>query len=123
VTAVGFYELYLNGNKVSDRVLDPGITDYRKTVLYSTYDVASLLKKGENVMGAMVGNGAWNLRKTTGRWSWHGTAVSFGNPALWVQLMITYTEGSQETIVTDNTWKTTSGPITFNNLYIRRRRL
>ncbi|MEN6323410.1 MAG: family 78 glycoside hydrolase catalytic domain [Proteiniphilum sp.] len=117
VTAVGFYELYLNGNKVGDHVLDPGITDYRKTVLYSTYDVTSLLKKGKNVVGAMVGNGAWNLRKTTGRWSWHGDAISFGNPALWVQLMITYTDGSQETIVSDNTWKTTSGPITFNNLY------
>lgn len=116
VTAAGFYELYLNGSKVGDHVLDPGITDYRKTVLYSTYDVASLLKKGENVVGAMVGNGAWNLRKTTGRWSWHGSAP-LGKPALWVQLMITYTDGSEETIVTDNTWKTTSGPITFNNLY------
>jgi alpha-L-rhamnosidase len=117
VTATGFYELFLNGEKVGNHVLDPGITDYRKTVLYSTYDVTSLLKEGTNAAGAMLGNGAWNFRKTEGRWSWGSGGTSFGNPALWMQLMIDYTDGIREVVVSDNSWKTADGPITFNNLY------
>ncbi|NCB06999.1 MAG: alpha-L-rhamnosidase [Bacteroidia bacterium] len=117
VTASGFYELFLNGKKVGDHVLDPGVTDYRKTVLYSTYDVTSMLKKGANVVGAMLGNGAWNMRKTEGRWSWGRGGATFGNPALIMQLIVTYTDGSQSVIISDETWKTAEGPITFNNLY------
>lgn len=117
VTASGFYEFFLNGEKVGDHVLDPGVTDYRETILYSTYDVTSLVKKGNNVAGAILGNGAWNLRKKEDRWSWGKGGTSFGNPVLWVQLMITYSDGSQDIVVTDDTWKTTESPITFNNLY------
>jgi alpha-L-rhamnosidase len=117
VTASGFYELFLNGEKVGNHVLDPGVTDYRETILYSTYDVTSMVKKGTNAAGAMLGNGAWNFRKTEGRWSWGSGGASFGNPALWMQLMIDYTDGTREMVVSDNSWKTTDGPITFNNLY------
>ena len=117
VTASGFYELYLNGQKVGDHVLDPGVTDYRKTILYSTYDVSSLLKNGDNATGAMLGNGAWNLRKTEGRWSWGSSGNSFGNPALFIQLIITYKDGSQSVVTSDESWRTSPGPINFNNLY------
>ncbi|MBW6537345.1 MAG: family 78 glycoside hydrolase catalytic domain, partial [Mariniphaga sp.] len=117
VTAAGFYELYLNGEKVGDHVLDPGVTDYRETILYSTYEVTDLLKKGTNTVGAMLGNGAWNFRKTEGRWSWGSGGASFGNPALWMQLIIDYADGSREVIVSDESWKTADGPVTFNNLY------
>lgn len=117
VSSCGFYEFYLNGEKVGDHVLEPGITDYRKTIQYSTYDVSRLLKKGDNVAGAMLGNGAWNLRKTEGRWSWGKGGSSFGNPLLLMQLMITYEDGSRAVVVSDDTWKYTSGPIVFNNLY------
>lgn len=117
VTAIGFYELYLNGEKVGDHVLDTGVTDYRETILYSTYDVTSFLKNGDNVAGAMLGNGAWNLRKAEHRWSWGGGGASFGNPALFMQLMITYKDASQSVITSDKTWKISPGPISFNNLY------
>ncbi len=117
VTAAGFYEFFLNGEKVGDHVLDPGITDYRKTILYSTYDVTSQLQKGMNTAGAILGNGAWNFHQTEGRWSWGRGGKSFGNPALWVQLMIRYSDGSEEVIISDNSWKTAASPITFNNLY------
>jgi alpha-L-rhamnosidase len=116
VTASGFYELFLNGEKVGDHVLDPGVTDYRKTILYSTYDVTSMMEKGLNVAGAMLGNGAWNMRKTEGRWSWGGGST-FGNPSFYMQLIITHSDGSQSVIVSDETWKTAPGPIIFNNLY------
>lgn len=117
VTASGFYEFYLNGQKVGDHVLDPGVTDYRKTVLYSTYDVTSLLKKGKNAAGAMLGNGAWNLRKTEGRWSWGSGGSAFGNPCFLMQLVITYKDGRQSVILSDESWKSAPGPVTFNNLY------
>jgi alpha-L-rhamnosidase len=117
VTARGFYEFYLNGEKVGDHVLDPAITDYRKTILYSTFDVTPMLKRGTNVAGAILGNGAWNLRKTEGRWSWGTGGDSLGKPAFLMQLMITYSDGSQAVVVTDNAWKYGEGPITFNNLY------
>lgn len=116
VTACGFYEFCLNGEKAGDHVLDPGITDYRKTVLYATYDVTGMLKKGTNVAGAMLGNGAWNMRKVDGRYSW-GEERTFGNPCFILQLHITYTDGSQEVVVSDETWRYAMGPVTFNNLY------
>ena len=59
VTGLGYYELYLNGEKVGDHVLDPGMTDYRKRILYATYDVTENLKSGLNVAGAFLGNGAF----------------------------------------------------------------
>lgn len=117
VTASGFYELFLNSEKVGNHVLDPGVTDYRETILYSTYDVTDLLQNGTNAAGVMLGNGAWNFRKTEGRWSWGSGGASFGNPALWMQLMIDYTDGTHEVVVSDSSWKTADGPITFNNLY------
>lgn len=69
VTAAGFYEFYLNGEKVGDHVLDPGVTDYRETILYSTYNVTDLLKKGSNAAGAILGNTAWNFQKTKNQWN------------------------------------------------------
>lgn len=117
VTAAGIYELHLNGQKVGDHVLDPGVTDYRETVLYSVYDVTELMEKGTNTVGAMLGNGAWNLRDTPDRYSWGRGNASLGNPCLIVQLMITYADGSQSVVVSDDSWKTGEGPISFNNLY------
>lgn len=116
VTAAGFYNLYLNNNRVGDHVLDPGITDYRQTILYSTYDVTSEIKKGKNAVGVMLGNGAWNMRKVQDRWSWH-SAKSHGNPALFLQLVITHKDGSQSIISSDESWKIGYGAITYNSLY------
>ncbi len=117
VTAGGIYEFYLNGKKVGDHVLDPAITNYRKTVLYSTYNVTSLLREGKNVAGAMLGNGAYNGRKAEGRYSWGSEGSSFGNPCLLAQINITYSDGSQSVIATDALWKYAWGPVTFNNFY------
>lgn len=117
VTGLGYYELYLNGNKVGDHVLDPAITDYRKRVLYSTYDITRQLKKGLNTAGAVLGNGAFRLRKIEDRYSWGNGGSKFGTPRLLMQMNITYTDGSKESIITDKSWKSSSSPITFNNLY------
>lgn len=117
VTAGGLYEFYLNGKKAGDHVLDPAITNYRKTILYSTYDVTRLLKTGKNVAGAMLGNGAYNGRKAEGRYSWGSDSKSMGNPCFLALIIITYSDGSQSVVGSDTSWKYTWGPVTFNNFY------
>lgn len=117
ITAAGFYEAYLNGKKVGDHVLDPSMTDYRKRVLYSTYDVSKQLQEGSNVIGVILGNGAFRLKKTEGRYCWANGGINLGSPRILAQLNITYKDGSKKKIASDNTWKSSSSPITFNNIY------
>ncbi len=117
ITAAGFYELSLNGKKVGDHVMDPSVTDYRKRVLYATYDVTTQLKSGKNIAGVILGNGAFHLKRTRGRYGWSSGGLDLGAPRLLAQLNITYTDGSQKKVATDESWKSSSGPITFNNIY------
>jgi alpha-L-rhamnosidase len=107
VSGLGYYELRLNGSKVGDHVLDPGITAYEKRVLYVTYDVASQLTQGPNTLGVIVGNG------------WYGV------PRLLLQCEVTYVDGSKDTFYSHRgflpepggKWRVTSGPILDNSVY------
>jgi alpha-L-rhamnosidase len=118
VATAGFYELYLNDTKVGDQVLDPSITDYRETVLYSVFDVTGQLKKGKNALGVMLANGAYNLTKrTTERYAWADGGIRLGNPKFMLQLHIIFKDGSSEMVTSDNSWKYTQGPVIFNNIY------
>lgn len=117
VTAGGFYEFSVNGKKVGEHVLDPSITDYRKRILYSCYDITNNLNQGLNVAGVMLANGAYNMRKVADRYSWGGGGSILGNPCFIAQLNITYEDGSQDIVISDQSWKYANGPITFNNLY------
>jgi alpha-L-rhamnosidase len=114
-TAAGLYELYLNGKKVGNDILHPAVSDYRKTVLYSVYDVTDLLQKGDNAFGVMLGNGAYNMRAAKDRYSWDGTQL--GNPCFSVQLNVVYKDGSEAVVTTDDGWKYTFGAVTFNHIY------
>jgi len=115
VTGVGYYEFYLNGKKVGDHVLDPGMTDYHKRVLYATYDVTKQMKNGANAAGFILGNGAWRMRTMKNRYAWKNR--KFGNPMAILQLNITFNDGTEKHIVTDASWKSSEGPITYNNIY------
>lgn len=117
VTTPGYYELYLNGQKVGDHVLDPGLTNNRKRVLYETYDVKDLLQQGPNALGMILGNGSYRVVKTEGRWSWHSTDHSFGTPPGRVQLHVVYENGAEELVVSDGSWKSSQSPITYNHIY------
>ena len=101
ICGIGYYELRLNGEKVGDKLLDPGATDYSKTLLYSIYDVTEDLDEGKNVIGIILGNG----------WS--------GSPKALLQLNIDYQDGSREEIVTDwgKGWDVARGPIVYNSIY------
>ena len=115
VSGVGYYEFFINGAHVSDRKLEPGYTHFDKRVLYSTYDVTSMLQHGENVLAAELGNGWLNIQSLS-VWEFEKARWRM-RPRMIAELRITYNDGTVQTIPTDRTWKTNSGPCSFNNLY------
>jgi alpha-L-rhamnosidase len=105
--ALGVYELHLNGKPVDTDVLSPGWTDFSKRVNYRGYDVTQQLKRGDNVLGAMLGDGWYaSYLAFTGKRHYYG-----GEPRLRVQLQIEYQDGTREVIGTDETWQAAVGPI------------
>ncbi len=112
-TALGLYELRLNGKKVGDDYFLPGWTDYEKRLYYQTFDITDQLKAGENVIGAVIADGWYagyigyallvHLDKVRG---FYGE-----NPSFMGQIDIEYEDGSTETIASDESWKANEGPI------------
>jgi len=114
IAAPGFFELFINGKKVSDDVLNPAFTNYDKTVLYNSYDVTSLLRTGANAMGVMLGNGWYN---STSKEVWGFDKAPWRNlPAVKLQLEIAYGNGEKQVVPTDLNWVAAAGPITFSAL-------
>jgi hypothetical protein len=113
ISGLGHYEVTLNGQKAGDSFLAPGWTDYDKTVFYNTYDITSLLKPGENVLGAVVGNGFYNINRERYR----KLVIAFGFPKMIAQLHLTYNDGTSETVVTDESWKGSPSPITYTSIF------
>ncbi|WP_455584562.1 family 78 glycoside hydrolase catalytic domain [Bacteroides sp.] len=128
VCGLGFYEMYISGDKIGDQVLAPAVTNYdkrtiehilypyddqsNKRVLYNTFDVTSHLKKGKNVLGVILGNGWYNQRgRTVEGCMWYDT------PRLLLQLEITYQDGTKEVIVSDESWKCTTGPLVSDGIF------
>jgi alpha-L-rhamnosidase len=119
ICGLGYYEAYLNGEKISDHVLDPGFTTYRKQALYVVHDITSLVKKGTNVAGIMLGSGWWNPLpfKLFGRWDLRNYQQT-GRPCLKAEIHIHYDDGTVEKVVTGDDWETAPGPIIQNNVYL-----
>ena len=113
-SGLGLSEFYLNGDKLGDHVLSPGLTDYDKRVLYVAYDVTDQLNQGENALGAILGNGRYFAPRLTVPTE----TRTYGYPKLLLQMEIEYQDGSKETIASDSKWMlTTDGPIGANNEY------
>jgi hypothetical protein len=115
VSGLGQYELSVNGRKVGDDILSPGWTDYRKTVLYDTYDVTPLIAKGDNAIGIILGNGMYNIQPDYVRYV--KFLNSYGPLMAIIQLRLEYADGSVETIDTGKSWQVSPGPVTFNNIF------
>lgn len=113
-TALGLYELRLNGEKVGDEYLLPGWTDYDKRLYYQTFDITDQLAQGENVVGAIIADG------------WYSGYIGYAllvrldkvrefygvNPSFMGQIKIEYEDGTSEVIASnDTTWKANQGPI------------
>lgn len=127
VTGLGYFEFFVNGKKVSDDELVPNQTNYGKRpglpegsiplednfreyrVMYLAYDIKSFLWQGENVLGAIVGNGFFNPAKF-----W---CEGYGTPRFIGQIYITYTDGSEDIIVSDRSWKASKSPILMDMVY------
>ncbi|MHC4797905.1 MAG: glycoside hydrolase family 78 protein [Planctomycetota bacterium] len=115
VCGLGYYELYLNGRKVGDHVLDPAFTRYDRRALYVTYDITDRLKEGGNVVGVILGNGWFNLDKRASRRFYK--ARWRGWPVLWLQIEVEYADGNIETLISDGTWKVSKSPVIFNVMH------
>ena len=115
IAAAGLYELYINGEKVGDHVLDPVYTRFDRRNLYVTYDVTDQLKNGRNALGVLLGNG-WYNHQSISVWDFHN-APWRNRPAFCLDLRITYEDGSIETIVSERDWKTSTGGVVFNSIY------
>jgi len=119
VSGLGYYEGYLNGEKVGDHVLDPGWTSYRKQVLYSVYDVTKQLVHGDNMVGFMLGNGWYNPLPLR---FWGAInmrdALDTGRPKVKAMIRIVYSDGTVETVSTGNDWQTAPGPVIRNSIYL-----
>lgn len=127
VTGLGYFEFYANGKKAGTDVLVPNQTNYGKReglanslinvpdnftrykVMYLAYDIKDMLRQGDNVIGGIVGNGFYNPAKF-----W---AEGYGTPRFLAQVHITYMDGTEDVIVTDETWKAARGPILMNMVY------
>lgn len=113
ITAHGLYEAQINGKRVGDAYLTPGWTSYNKRLQYQVYDVTEMLKTGKNAVGVTLGNGWYR-----GNLAWGGNKDIYGKTlGLLFQLMIEYTDGSKETVVSDGSWKCTTGPIRYSEIY------
>lgn len=114
IMGLGLYELYIDGEKVGDQVLAPGLTDYTKNVKYNVFDITELLNGNQHALGVILGNGRYYAVRQEKPYK----VKHFGFPKMQMQIRITYTDGSRQTIHTDDTWKgTTEGPIISNNEY------
>jgi hypothetical protein len=115
VSGLGHYELHINGQNVTNNVLTPGWSNYRKRVFYDTYDITSLLSAGRNAIGVLLGNGMYHVPGIEGRYT--KFIGSFGQPKLILEIQVRYTDGTTEVIPSDKTWRTSPGPITFTSIY------
>jgi hypothetical protein len=114
-SGLGQDELRVNGRKVGDDVLTPGWSDYHKTIYYDAYDVTAMLRRGANAVGVMLGNGMYRVLRTPGRYT--KFVGSYGQLKCTVQLEIDFVGGGSLAILSDGTWKTAPGPITFSSAY------
>ncbi len=114
ITALGSYEAHLNGKRVGDHVLAPGWTSYEHRLRYQTFDMTDLLHEGRNAIGALLGDGWYRSKLSSGG----GLRTIYGTRlALLAQLEITYADGSQEWVATDEQWQSAPGPILSSDIY------
>lgn len=115
-TARGAYWFYINGQRVGDGYLNPGWTDFRHRIMYNTYDVTQMLRQGNNALGIELEHG-WFCDDFGWAGAMWGDQYGY-KPSALAMIKVEYTDGTNETFVTDNTWKVyNGGPLYVNNLY------
>lgn len=112
ITSHGLYEAFINGKRVGEDFLTPGWTSYNKRLQYQVYDVTDLVKTGNNAIGVHLGSGWYR-----GMVAWNGRDFYGKKLALLAQLAITYTDGTTETIISNDQWKSSVGAVQYSEIY------
>ena len=115
IAAGGLYELYINGKRIGDHFLDPMYTRFDRRNLYVSYDVTEELVDGNNAVGVILGNG-WYNHQSGAVWDFDN-APWRNRPAFCIDIRITFDDGTEETVISDLDWKTSSGPLLRNSIY------
>jgi alpha-L-rhamnosidase len=115
IAAAGLYELYINGKKSGDHMLDPTYTRFDRRTLYLTHDITSLVREGENAIGILLGNG-WYNHQSVAVW-YFDKAPWRARPKFCADIRLTYDDGTTETLVSGTDWKTSLSPVIFNSIY------
>jgi alpha-L-rhamnosidase len=113
-TALGAYQVFLNGRRVGDDVLSPGWTDYRQRIKYQTYDVTGLLAQGSNAIAALVAPGWYS---TPLQWFQQPNVYGLTSPSLMAQVRIEYADGSVDWVTSDDSWKAAKSPTLKAEIY------
>jgi len=114
IGTVGYSELTLNGIKAGDAQLAPEYTDYRKRVPYAMHDVTAAVAQGANVLGVTLANG-FAATPSGGYLGWYGKAAP---PRVLFRLLVEFTDGTSQTVVSDDSWKWNIGENTLNDLWV-----
>lgn len=113
ISCHGLYQVELNGTRVGDQEFTPGWTSYETRLQYQTYDITSQLVQAQNAIGIVLGDGWFR-----GNLGWVDGRNNYGEKLAGIaQIVVEYTDGSSETIVTDESWKASTGPILESDIY------
>ena len=113
ITSRGMYEAKINGKRVGTACLTPGWTSYDKRIQYQTYDVTPLVHDGKNAIGITLGNGWYR-----GNIGPDGKPDQYGKDlALLFQMQIIYTDGTVQQVVSDGSWRSSTGPVRYAGIY------
>ena len=111
ICGLGYYELHINGRRIGSQQLDPGMTTYDARSFYAVHDVTDALRNGDNVVGVMLGNGFFGQNIVWAPW------LAWGPPVLLAKCVLEFSDGSTDIVATDSTWRATTGPVLFDNVY------
>ncbi|WP_345277168.1 alpha-L-rhamnosidase [Litoribaculum gwangyangense] len=117
ICGLGYYELFLNGEKVGDHVLDPAPSNYDKQAYYVNYDITADLKIGKNAFGINLGNGFYGQNISWKNDPESDRDLAYGPPTVRCLVKLKFADGSESDFYTDASWKESTGPIVFNNIY------
>ena len=120
ICGLGQYTAYINGKEVApEELFKPALSNYLKRVYFNTYDVTDMLKKGDNAMGVVMGGGRYfTMRFNEGEMEWGGQShiQNYGTPRLFLQLEVTYSNGSTDRVISGANWRLSKdGPIRTTN--------
>ena len=113
ISSQGLYQAEINGKRVGNQEFTPGWTSYKNRIQYQTYDITDYLRVSDNAIGIILGDGWYR-----GYLGWGNNRNVYGEKlAVIVQIRIIYSDGTIATITTDDSWKSSTGPILKSDIY------